>query len=96
MDPCDKHRDDGGNGMKLDEYVKQALLDITKGVMEASNEAVVTIAPSGIEGNPIFEPQLVTFDLAITESIEAGGGINVLSMADGKVEKNPTYKQAFI
>jgi len=35
MDPSDKHWDDGRLEMKLDEYVKQTLLDITKDVTEA-------------------------------------------------------------
>ncbi|MFK5980241.1 MAG: hypothetical protein QM488_15265 [Rhizobiaceae bacterium] len=77
--------------MKLDEFVKQSLLDITKGVVGASEEASVTIAPSAIDGRLEFEPQLVTFESTITESVEAGGGISVLSLGEAKAGKRSEH-----
>ncbi len=70
--------------MKLDEFVKRSLLDITKGVVGASEEACVTISPASIEGKPIFEPQMVSFELVVAESSAAGGGISVLSIGNAK------------
>ncbi len=77
--------------MKLNEFVKNSLLEITNGVKEAANEADVTIAPSAIEGKPIFEPQLVAFDLIVTESVEADGGISVLSIGNAKANKKTEH-----
>ncbi|MCR9123771.1 MAG: hypothetical protein NXH91_16010 [Phyllobacteriaceae bacterium] len=72
--------------MKLDEYVKQTLLDITNGVADAKQEAMLRIAPGMIDGQPIVEPQMVRFEVAVTISNEAGGGIKVFSLGDLKAQ----------
>jgi hypothetical protein len=68
--------------MKLDEYVKQTLLDITKGVSEAKNQSELWIAPGYVDGEKVFSAQLVAFEIAVTVSKEGGGGIQVLSLGE--------------
>jgi hypothetical protein len=68
--------------MDLAEYIEKSLIAISKGVTEAMQKADVTIAAGFIEGKPIFEPQMVKFEIEVTASTEGGGGIKVLSIAD--------------
>jgi len=68
--------------MKLDEYVKQTLLDITKGVSEAKDTSELWIAPGYVDGEKVFSEQLVTFDIAVTVSKEGTGGIQVLTLGE--------------
>ncbi len=70
--------------MKLDEYVKQTLLDISNGVSAAQLQSPHWIAPGHVEGKKQISPQLVTFDIAVTVSKEGGGGIQVWSFGDLK------------
>lgn len=72
--------------MKLDEYVKQTLLDITKGVDQAKREASLHIAPSSIDGQKLTEPQMARFEVAVTVTAEGGGGIRVFSLGDLKAQ----------
>ena len=68
--------------MKLDEFVKQTLLDITNGVAEAQNQAKLYIAPGHVENKKLTAPQMVKFEVAVTVSKEAGGGISVWSLGE--------------
>ncbi|MGE0503089.1 MAG: hypothetical protein AB7I79_19645 [Rhizobiaceae bacterium] len=68
--------------MKLDEYVKQTLLDITKGVSDAKDDSLLWIAPGYVDGEKVFAAQLVSFEIAVTVSKEGGGGIRVLAIGD--------------
>jgi hypothetical protein len=68
--------------MKLDEYVKQTLLDITKGVAAAQKESSLWIAPGYFNGEKVSEPQLIAFDIAVTVSKEGNGGIQVWSLGE--------------
>jgi hypothetical protein len=68
--------------MKLDEYVKQTLLDITEGVAAAQKESSLWIAPGSIENKKVLSPQLIAFEIAVTVNKEGGGGIHVWSLAD--------------
>lgn len=68
--------------MKLDEYVKRTLIDITKGVAEAKDESLLWIAPGYVDGDKVFSAQLVSFEIAVTVSKEGGGGIQVLSIGE--------------
>lgn len=68
--------------MRLDEYIEKSLADIAKEVTCAQWHANVSIAPARIEGRPIFEPQFVKSEIEVTTSIEGGGKINVLSLAE--------------
>ncbi|MCM2291048.1 hypothetical protein NAC44_01735 [Allorhizobium sp. BGMRC 0089] len=70
--------------MKLDEFVKQALLDITNGVAEAQRQSQLYIAPGYVEGKRIEKPQEVKFEVSVTTSAEGGGGIKILSFGDVK------------
>ena len=70
--------------MKLDEYVKQTLLDITKGVNEARDSSKLNIAPGYVEGAAQTKPQMVSFEIAVTVNKDAGGGINVWSVGEVK------------
>lgn len=79
------------SAMKLDEYVKQTLLDITNGVEQAQREALLYIAPGTVEGEVRTEPQMVRFEVVVTVSKEAGGGISVFSVGDAKVQGSSEY-----
>jgi len=68
--------------MKLDEFVKQTLLDITNAVYEAKNESFISIAPGRFMGEIIPEPQMVNFEVAVTTSKEGKAGISVWSAAN--------------
>ncbi len=74
--------------MKLDEYVKQTLVDIAKGVSEAKDEALVGIAPGYVDGEKVFAAQMISFEIIVTTEKEAGGGIRVLSLGDIKAGGN--------
>ena len=73
---------DWAQSMKLDEYVKQTLIDITKGVAEAKKESLLWIAPGYVDGEKVLSEQLVSFEIAVTVSKEGGGGIQVLSIGE--------------
>lgn len=70
--------------MKLEDFVKQTLLDITNGVSEAQKASKLWIAPGQVEGQPQLTPQMVAFEVAVTVSKEGGGGINVWSVGELK------------
>ena len=70
--------------MKLDEFVKNSLLDITKGVADAQEEALLFIAPGSVEGEQQTEGQTVSFEVAVTVTGEGGGGISVLGIGEVK------------
>jgi len=70
--------------MKLDEFVKQTLVDITKGVAEAQDEALVYIAPGYVNGVRQEDKQTVSFEVAVTVNTEGGGGISVFSIGELK------------
>ena len=74
--------------MKIDEYVAQTLIDISKGVARAKKEALVGIAPGYVDGEKVFKEQLVTFEIVTTVSHEGGGSVSVLSLADLKAGSN--------
>jgi hypothetical protein len=68
--------------MKLQEYIQQTLLDITKRVAAAQKEFPLWIAPGFVEHKKVTSPQLVNFEIAVTVSKEGGGGIQVWSVAE--------------
>lgn len=70
--------------MKLDEFVKQTLLDITKGVTEAQKASLLHIAPGTVENEVVKTPSTVQFEVEVTVSKEATGGISVWSMGEAK------------
>lgn len=70
--------------MRLDEFVKQTLLDITNGVARAQSEAKLWIAPGKVEGEPVNSPQMVSFEVAVTVSKEGSGGVSVWSIGEMK------------
>ena len=70
--------------MKLEEFVKQTLLDITNGVAQAQAEAKLWIAPGKVEGEPKLTPQMVSFEVAVTVNKEGSGGISVWSLGELK------------
>lgn len=63
--------------MKVDEYIAQTLIDISKGV-----------ASGYIDGEKAFKKQLVSFETITTVTHEGGGSIQVLSLADLKAGTN--------
>ena len=74
--------------MKLDEYVKQTLLDITNGVAAAQKETLLYIAPGLVENERLTSAQLVKFEVGVTVAKEASGGIRVFSFGEGKAGLN--------
>jgi hypothetical protein len=70
--------------MKLEDFVKQTLLDITNGVAEAQKSSKLWIAPGKVEGQAQLSPQMVAFEVAVTVSKEGGGGISVWSIGEIK------------
>ena len=70
--------------MKLDEFVKRSLVEITKGVAEAQEDSLLYVAPGYVNGERQDEGQKVSFEIAVTVSSEGGGGISVFSIGDVK------------
>ena len=70
--------------MNLDEFVERTLLDITNGVSRAQEKSLLYIAPGFVEGRKIDERQTVSFEVVVTTSKEAGGGIKVFSLGEAK------------
>jgi hypothetical protein len=68
--------------MKLDEYVKQTPLDITKGVSDAAADSSCLIGPAWGDGEANMLAQMVKFEIAVTVNSEGGGGIKVWSIGD--------------
>ncbi|NOX38997.1 MAG: hypothetical protein GXP05_00315 [Alphaproteobacteria bacterium] len=83
--------------MKLDEFVKQALLDITNGVAAAQEETKLFIAPGVVEGEAQKGGQSVCFEVAVTLSSSGGGGITVFSMGEmkGEISKEAINRISF-
>lgn len=79
--------------MKLDEYVKQTLLDITNGVAEAQSESQLFIAPGRIDQDSVTSPQMVSFEVMVTVEAEGAGSIKVLSLAEVGGPANRAYTQ---
>src|SRR5262245_51389910 len=83
--------------MKLQEFVKESLLAIVQGVVEAQRELPELIGPEVDKpedaANPMFETttghlaQMVKFDVAVTTedstSGDAGGQIKILALSVG-------------
>ena len=70
--------------MKLEDFVKQTLLDITNGVAAAQLESPLWVAPGSIEGKKLTTPQMVAIEVSVTTSKEGGGSINIWSAASAK------------
>ncbi|MGB5863905.1 MAG: hypothetical protein WBG95_06360 [Sulfitobacter sp.] len=70
--------------MRLDQFVKETLLDITNGVAQAQDAAMLFIDPGYINSERLEERQLVRFEVGVTVSKEGGGGISVFSLGDVK------------
>ncbi len=70
--------------MDLDEFVEKTLLSITNGVARAQEKSLLYIAPGSVEGKKIELGQMVTFEVVVTTSKEAGGGIKVFTFAEAK------------
>ena len=77
--------------MKLDEYVKQTLVDISNGVEQAQREAMHFIAPGRVNDEVVIERQTVKFEVVVTVSKEAGGGITVFSIGDAKAHASSEH-----
>ncbi|MBK8441482.1 MAG: hypothetical protein IPL38_18965 [Rhodobacter sp.] len=81
--------------MKLDQFVKQTLLDITNGVAQAQAEAKLWISPGKVEGKPNNTPQMVSFEVAVTVNKEGSGGISVWSIGEFKGLRRPRASTVF-
>lgn len=65
--------------MKLNEYVKRTLLEITNGVAEAQKEALLYIAPDHANSGKAIPAQHVKFDMVLQISKEDEGELHVVS-----------------
>ena len=83
--------------MKLENFVKQTLVDIMNGVAGAKKEAILSVAPGFMDGERIHgEPQYVTFETAVTVTKEGGASIEVLAIGlDGNVSSEHVNKISF-
>jgi hypothetical protein len=83
--------------MKLKDFVKQTLLDITDGIEEARKKSSIPIAPTIINGvNVTPAPQNVSFEIAVTLSKEGGAGIDVLPLGlKGKISSEHVNRISF-
>lgn len=83
--------------MKLKDYVKEVLLDVSSAVYEAKHEAEIAIAPGSMNDKLNMEPQFVSFSVSVTTNKEGSGGIDVLSAfhADGKLTAEHVNKVEF-
>jgi hypothetical protein len=84
--------------MKLEDFVKQTLIEITNGVRKATEKSAVPIAPSSIDGKKIpAAPQFVHFEVAVSAKKEGGAGvINVLPIElKGKLTSEHVNKISF-
>lgn len=70
--------------MKLNEFVKQTLVDISKGVADAQEEALFYIAPGYVNNVRQEIGQTVKFEVAVTVNSEGSGGLSILSL--GKLD----------
>ncbi len=68
--------------MDLEEFVEKTLLSITEGVTKAQQKTQLYIAPGYVNDQKRLEPQLVSFEVSVTISKQAGGGIKVLSFGE--------------
>jgi hypothetical protein len=84
--------------MKLDEYVKQVLVDITSGVAEAQRTAQRGIAPASVSGGKnVAAPSMVKFEIVVSAEKSGGGGIQVPSLLElsGKLQNTQINKISF-
>jgi len=77
--------------MKLDEYIKQSLLDISRGVSAAKEGSSLWIAPGYVDGQKVFSEQLINFEIAVTVNKEGGGGIQVWSLGELSAKANSEH-----
>ncbi|MDJ0825723.1 MAG: hypothetical protein QNJ16_09495 [Rhodobacter sp.] len=68
--------------MKLQEFITEALLEITSGIVEAQKRSQLHIAPGSVEGVKVTDPQMVKFELSVSTNKDGGGSINVLGMGE--------------
>jgi hypothetical protein len=68
--------------ISIQEFVRDALLQIVKGVDEARDQTDISIAPSFVEGNLQKLGNSVHFDLSITISKDAKGGLKVANIVE--------------
>jgi hypothetical protein len=88
--------------VKISEFVKEALLEITKGVREAYLEADVTIAAGHIDGKPILTPSEVSFEIFVEVSeqsstsgkLEGGGSFLSVVKASTSFDGQKTFNSA--
>ena len=78
--------------MKLSDFISQTLAEVSAGVLKAQSERANSwIAPGHVEGQPVWAPQLVEFDVAVTDATSGEAGISVLSV--GKVGGSHSREQ---
>jgi hypothetical protein len=74
--------------MRLEDFVRQTLLDITNAVSDAQAKSRIWIAPGYVDGEKVYALQPVNFDVAVTVSKEGGGGIQVWSVGEISAKGN--------
>ncbi len=83
--------------MTLEEYIRETLVAITKGVAQAQDEALLYIAPGYVNGERQGNAQTVRIEVATTVSTDGGGKISVVGIGEvgGKAASESTNRVAF-
>ncbi|MDP3426013.1 MAG: hypothetical protein Q8S17_01365 [Humidesulfovibrio sp.] len=82
--------------MRLRDFIKQTLLDITQGVEQAQGEASVWIAPGRVMGKEQLEPSFVSFETAVTISKDGAANIEIFSFGvEGSLSSEHVNKVSF-
>lgn len=83
--------------MDLKDFVKETLLSITSGVVDAQKETLLYIAPGFVDGEKQTELENIQFEVSVVTSKEAGGGIRLFSAVggSGSMASENTHKLKF-
>jgi len=83
--------------MKVDEFVRRALIDITEGVSSAQQTAMLHVAPGTREGELFDATREVEIEVAVSVSSEGSGGVSFLKVVDlsGKVSSESVSRIKF-
>lgn len=68
--------------MRLDGFVKLALIEVTNGVAQAQQEVLLNIAPGYVEGQEFVEKQMVSFESSVVVNKEGDRGVSVFSFGE--------------
>ena len=80
--------------MELDTFIEETLNNIARGVRNArSKQNSPWIAPGHVEDKPVWKAQNVEFDVAVTTSTGADGGIKILGVGSAGADHRNEHIQ---